>query len=94
LDPLIVKDKKILKMILTTLNVHPCYLFNLHASNLIENVEFIKTVKQIYSFPSDRANYLIMSFIEHFAPKELRNAERLEDVNFLSKESITGKLFL
>lgn len=82
-------SKKALKLVLTTLHVHPCYLVKLYITKQLTNIEFIKFTKDIYRYPTLRTNYLLMSVIENI----LKEPDALE-VDLLSKDSVIAKLFL
>ena len=55
------KDKKHIKLILTALHVHPCYLIKIFEHKLLPAQEFVRAIKDVYSYPGDKEIYLRMS---------------------------------
>ena len=106
--PCIVKAKKELKRALTILHLHPCYFIHIHrhlcfdpdsplpkpkSKVALQNDEFFKIVKEIYSYPTERSVYLMLSTAKGVLIRELEQHEFIEDVNFSSEQSAFGNLF-
>ena len=73
-------NKKRIKLILTALHVHPCYLINIYKAKVLSELEFVRIVKQIYSLPKQKSIYLCISLLDQLIPLELQQLKSAQDL--------------
>jgi hypothetical protein len=54
--------------------------------------EYTRVIKEIYSYQNERVDYLLMALCQGIIDEELKKYSTIEEVDFLSEESVFGKI--